>query len=151
MEWTLRLVGTGIDRQSRSFDVMAIRWPDGLDEIADLGLTLDEAKLLPAKVQQQALPRRPTIVQCFAQTVSPVASLIKRRDGGRIGLRRPRQLNRNRNESMSHIAGWSYSLCVVDASLLSPDPEPFGPCSSIAGGSHAVTPGLEVAVDDAVS
>jgi hypothetical protein len=28
MEWTLRLVGIGIDGQSRSFDVMAISRPD---------------------------------------------------------------------------------------------------------------------------
>jgi hypothetical protein len=44
MEWTLRLVGTGIDGQSQSFDVMAISRPDGLGDIANLGLTLAEAK-----------------------------------------------------------------------------------------------------------
>ena len=53
IEWTLRLVGTGIDGQSRSFDVMPISRPDGLGEIANLGLTLAEAKLLLAQVQQQ--------------------------------------------------------------------------------------------------
>ena len=37
MEWTLRLVGMGIDGQSRSFDVMAISRPDGLGDIANLG------------------------------------------------------------------------------------------------------------------
>jgi hypothetical protein len=36
MEWTLRLVGIGIDGQSRSFDVMTISRPDGLGDIADL-------------------------------------------------------------------------------------------------------------------
>ena len=51
MEWTLRLVG--IDGQSRSFEVMAISRPDGLGDIADLGLTLAESKLLLAQVQQQ--------------------------------------------------------------------------------------------------
>ena len=55
MEWTLRLVGMGIDGQSRSFDVMAISRPDGLGDIANLGLTLAEAKLLLAQVQQQAV------------------------------------------------------------------------------------------------
>ena len=30
MEWTLRLVGTGIDGQSQSFDLMPISRPDGL-------------------------------------------------------------------------------------------------------------------------
>jgi hypothetical protein len=52
MEWTLRLVGTGIDDQSRSFDVMPISRPDGLGEIAHLGLTLAEAKQLLSQVQQ---------------------------------------------------------------------------------------------------
>ena len=55
MEWTLRLVGTGADGQSRSFDVMPISRPDGLGEIANLGLTLTEAKLLLAQVQQQVV------------------------------------------------------------------------------------------------
>src|SRR5580692_8438864 len=52
MEWTLRLVGTGMDGQSRSFDVMPISRPDGLGDIANLGLTLAEAKLLLAQVQE---------------------------------------------------------------------------------------------------
>jgi hypothetical protein len=34
MEWTLRLVGMGIDGQSRSFEVMAISRPDGFGDIA---------------------------------------------------------------------------------------------------------------------
>jgi hypothetical protein len=55
MEWTLRLVGTGADGQSRSFDVMPISRPEGLGEIANLGLTLAEAKLLLAQVQQQVV------------------------------------------------------------------------------------------------
>jgi hypothetical protein len=42
MEWTLRLVGTGADGQSRSFDVMLINRPEGLGEIANLGLTLSD-------------------------------------------------------------------------------------------------------------
>ena len=55
MEWMLRLVGTGIDGQSRSFDVMAINRPDGLGDIASLGLTLCEAKQLLVQVQQQVV------------------------------------------------------------------------------------------------
>jgi hypothetical protein len=53
MEWTLRLVGTGTDGQSRSVDVMAITRPDGLGEIAHLGLSLAEAKQLLSQVQQE--------------------------------------------------------------------------------------------------
>jgi hypothetical protein len=55
MECTLRLVGTGSDGQARSFDVMPISRPDGLDDIANLGLTLAEAKLLLAQVQKQVV------------------------------------------------------------------------------------------------
>ena len=55
MEWTLRLVGTGIDGQSRSFDVMVISRPDGLGDIANLGMTLSDAKHLLGQVQQQVV------------------------------------------------------------------------------------------------
>jgi hypothetical protein len=46
IEWTLHLVETEIDGQSRSFDVMEISRTDGLGDIAKLGLTLAEAKQL---------------------------------------------------------------------------------------------------------
>jgi hypothetical protein len=55
MEWTLRLVEMGIDGQSRSFDVMAISRPDGLGDVANLGMTLSEAKQLLGQVQQQVV------------------------------------------------------------------------------------------------
>ena len=55
MGWALRLVGTGIDGQSRSFDVMEISRPDDLGDIANLGLTLAEAKQLLARVQQEVV------------------------------------------------------------------------------------------------
>ena len=51
----LRWVGTGIDGQSRSFDVMEISRPDGLGDLASLGLTLAEAKQLLARVQQDVV------------------------------------------------------------------------------------------------
>ena len=65
MEWTLRLVGTGIDGQSRSFDVMAISRPDGLGDIANLGMTLSEAKQLLAQVQQQVVAEQATTHAMF--------------------------------------------------------------------------------------
>src|ERR1700685_3420056 len=55
MEWTLRLVGTEIDGQSRSCEVMAISRADGLGDIAALGLTLAEAKQLLVQVQQEVV------------------------------------------------------------------------------------------------
>jgi hypothetical protein len=53
MERTLRLVGMGIDGQFRGFEVMAISRPDGVGDVANLGLTLAESKLLLAQVQRQ--------------------------------------------------------------------------------------------------
>lgn len=52
MGWVLRLVETGVEGQSRSFDVIEISRPDGLGDIANLGLTLAEGKRLLAGVQQ---------------------------------------------------------------------------------------------------
>lgn len=42
--WILRLVKTGLDGEGQSTDVMEINRPDNLGDIADLGLTLTEAK-----------------------------------------------------------------------------------------------------------
>jgi hypothetical protein len=55
MEWTLRLVARGLDGQSQSVDVLEISRPDGLGDIASLGLTLSEAKQLPGQVQQHVV------------------------------------------------------------------------------------------------
>jgi hypothetical protein len=55
MEWTLRLVGTGMDGQSRSCDVMVISRPDDLGQITNVGLTLAEAKQLLAQIQQKVV------------------------------------------------------------------------------------------------
>ena len=52
MRWVLRLVETGGDAQSRSADLMEICRPEGLGVIADLGLTLAEAKRLLTSVQR---------------------------------------------------------------------------------------------------
>jgi hypothetical protein len=45
-------------KRNTSFDVTAISRLDGLGDIADLGLTLAEAKLLLAQVQQQVVAER---------------------------------------------------------------------------------------------
>src|ERR1700749_3033291 len=60
MEWTLLLVGTGMDGHFRSDEGMVITRPDGLGEIADLGMTLSEAKLLLAQVQRQMVADQAT-------------------------------------------------------------------------------------------
>jgi hypothetical protein len=53
MRWVLRLVETGGEGEARCTDVMEIVRPDDLEDIADLGLTLAEAKVLQARVQQE--------------------------------------------------------------------------------------------------
>src|SRR5271163_2887712 len=52
MRWVLRLIETGMSSGVAGVDVMEISRPDGASNIADLGLTLSEAKQLLARVQQ---------------------------------------------------------------------------------------------------
>ena len=52
MRWVLRLVETGADAPSRNADLMEICRPEGLGEIAHLGLTLAEAKQLLTSIQR---------------------------------------------------------------------------------------------------
>jgi len=50
MRWVLRLIETGMPSGVAGVDVMEISRPDGASDIADLGLTLSEAKQLLACV-----------------------------------------------------------------------------------------------------
>ena len=52
MAWVLRLIETGADRQAEDLDVLEISRPNTLRDIANLGLTLPEAKQLLTRVQQ---------------------------------------------------------------------------------------------------
>ena len=52
IRWVLRLIETGMPSGVAGVDVMEISRPDGASNIADLGLTLSEAKQLLACVQQ---------------------------------------------------------------------------------------------------
>jgi len=49
--WTLRLVKIGVEGEGPCTDVMEIDRPGDLRDIADLSLTLAEAKRLLARVQ----------------------------------------------------------------------------------------------------
>src|SRR6201995_5856601 len=70
----VRLVNTGADGEKQSIDVATITRPDDLVEIANLGLTLAEGKLLLAGLQQQIVAaqardhavRRPDCRSCGA-------------------------------------------------------------------------------------
>jgi hypothetical protein len=55
MRWVLRLVEAKGEWQSHGTDVMEIVRPDDLGNIADVGLTLAEAKALQARVQQEVV------------------------------------------------------------------------------------------------
>jgi hypothetical protein len=46
--WIVRVVKTGAEGEGPCTDMMEINWPDSLDDIADLDLTLVETKLLLA-------------------------------------------------------------------------------------------------------
>jgi hypothetical protein len=51
--WILRLVKTGAEGEGPGTDLMEISRPDGLGDIANLGLTLSDAKQLLAHVQRE--------------------------------------------------------------------------------------------------
>jgi len=70
--WMLRLVNIGVEGEGPCADIMEIRKPDDLVDIANLGLTLAEAKLLLAGVQREIVAaqardhavRRPSCTCC---------------------------------------------------------------------------------------
>jgi len=70
--WILRLVKHGAEGDGQSTDVMEINRPDDLGDIADLGLTLAEGKLLLAGLQKEIVGaqardhavRRPDCLRC---------------------------------------------------------------------------------------
>jgi hypothetical protein len=70
--WILRLVQTGAEGEDPGTDLMEISRPDGLGDIAHLGLTLSEAKQLLANVQREIaaaharnrIVRRPDCPRC---------------------------------------------------------------------------------------
>jgi hypothetical protein len=53
--WIVRLVEAGADGDGRSTDVMEIAKPDDLRDIANLGLSLAEAKQLQAAIQREVV------------------------------------------------------------------------------------------------
>ena len=72
MAWVLRLVEIGAEGEGPCTDIMEVHRPDDLSDIADLGLSLSEAKRLLARVQQEIVAgqardhavRRPECPHC---------------------------------------------------------------------------------------
>lgn len=58
MRWVLRSVETGDEARSRSADLMEICRPEGLREIAGLGVSLPEAKRLLTNLQRAVVARQ---------------------------------------------------------------------------------------------
>jgi hypothetical protein len=75
MGWVLRLAETGPDAAAESIDLIEIHRSSGLADIANLGLTLSEAKELLARAQQAMVAaqardhavRRPSCASCAGQ------------------------------------------------------------------------------------
>jgi hypothetical protein len=74
--WILRLVKTGAEGDGQSTDVMKINKPDDLSDIADLGLSLAEAKLLLAGVQRDISPLRPEPTPFGGRSVDAAAVFV---------------------------------------------------------------------------
>ena len=53
MVWIVRLVQVGAASEAPFVDVMTINWPDDLDDIANLGLTVADGKRVLAGLQQE--------------------------------------------------------------------------------------------------
>ena len=79
MEWVLRLIGTGVDGQSRSFDVIEISRPDGLGEISELGLTLAQPRVIDeVVVARERAVREPVVAHERRHPLhSPTGSVYK--------------------------------------------------------------------------
>ena len=88
MAWVLQLVETGADGQAGSLDVFEISRPNNLCDIANLGLTLPEAKQLLARVQQAVVAAQAHDHAATAQTARSAAGAARSRIGGRIRSRR---------------------------------------------------------------
>lgn len=58
MRWVLRLIATGDDARCPSTDLVEICRPEDLGDVANLGLTLPEAKQLLASVQRAVVARQ---------------------------------------------------------------------------------------------
>ena len=88
MRWVLQLVETETDSRGRSVEVLEISRPNDLGDIANLGLTLPEAKQLLARVQQMSLPPKPRIMRFCDRIARPAAVDATSRTGGFVRSRR---------------------------------------------------------------
>jgi hypothetical protein len=83
MEWTLRLVGTEMDGQSRSFDVMEISRADGLGYIANLG----DRDTLCQRLRHLEGRRRPKVVSATDERRQAIKKQPLQPNRGMVWLR----------------------------------------------------------------
>ncbi len=83
----LQLVETRADGGTRRVELMELGRPGNLHDLADLGLTLPEAKQLLACVQQAVVPCKPVITRGYGQTARAAASGSASRIGDLAGSR----------------------------------------------------------------
>ena len=88
MAWVLRLVETGIDGPARVIDVTDVRPLGALGDIANLGLTLSEAKQILARLQQAVVSCKPTITRFCVWSALPAVKRVTSRTGGFVGWQR---------------------------------------------------------------
>jgi hypothetical protein len=88
MGWVLRLVETETDSPGPGVEVMEIRPPRDLGDIARLGLTLPEAKQLLARVQQAVVAAQAQGHAVVRPDCSSCAVDVTSRTGGFTGSRR---------------------------------------------------------------
>ena len=85
MGLVLQLVETRADGETRSVELMELGRPGNLHDIADLGLTLPEAKQLLACVPQAVSPCKPAITRRYGRTARAAASGSVSRIGALAG------------------------------------------------------------------
>ena len=74
MRWVLRLIATGDDVCCQSTDLAEICRPDGPHDIANLGLSLLEAKQLLGSLQRAIVLDKPPATGCSGRIADPAAS-----------------------------------------------------------------------------
>ena len=74
MQWVLRLIATEGDARCLSTDLIEICRPEGLGDIADLGLTLPvKRSSFWRAFNERSLPRKPTATGCSGRGARPAA------------------------------------------------------------------------------
>jgi len=86
--WIVRLVKTDAEGETCCSDVMVFKRPNGLHTMAELGLTLAEAKQLLAASSNRLLPNRPRITPHMCRPARIVAAPAASRTIGHVLWRR---------------------------------------------------------------